>query len=101
MSRLGVERMNGQRGDGWDRKIEAILDRFDFGRCVIYLRATGCGNLPGLGGGKLLSVGEGELRRLAGKLLRQVADDPEPASRASAAGMVALKSEGELHLLFS
>jgi hypothetical protein len=94
--------MTGLQGADWGKKIEAILDRFDFGRCVIYLRATGGqpARWPG-GAAGLLSPGEGELRRLAGKLLHLVTADPEPVSHACAAGMVALKSDDELHLYFS
>jgi hypothetical protein len=93
--------MSGERGDDWDRKIAAILDGFDFGHCIIYLKATGWQGLLSAGGHGLLCPGEAELRRLAGKLLRLVADNPEPVNHSCAAGLVAMKSEEELSLYFA
>jgi hypothetical protein len=92
--------MTQPRGE-WGRKIETILGGFDFDRCVLYLRATRWQADRSPGTQALLFPGETELRRLAGKLLRTVADDPDPVSHATAAGMVALKSDDELHLYFA
>ena len=39
--------------------------------------------------------------KMGSLVCRTVADDPDPVSHASAAGMVALKSDDELHLYFA
>jgi hypothetical protein len=94
--------MAGRRGEGWGRKIEAALDRFDFDQCIAFRNSAHGRNDPSASGDPaLLFPGEAGLRRLASKLLRQVADDPAPSSHACAAGLVALKHEGELRLLLA
>jgi hypothetical protein len=92
--------MSQKQRDDWCRQIEAVLDRFDFEQCIS-TRSAGMrpSRSPADGDTLLFSV-EGELRRLAARLLRRVIDNPEPVSHACAAGMVALKHDGELQLLF-
>jgi hypothetical protein len=92
--------MSEQQGDGLCRQIEAVLDRFDFEQCISTRSAGMRPSRSPAEGDTLLFPREGELRRLAARLLRQVVDNPEPVSHACAAGMVALKHDGELQLLF-
>jgi hypothetical protein len=92
--------MSHKQRDDWSRQIEDVLDRFDFEKCFSTKTA---GLRPArfpAEGDTLLFSAEGELRRLAARLLRRVVDNPEPVSHACAAGMVALKHDGELQLLF-
>jgi hypothetical protein len=92
--------MSQKQRDDWSRQIEDVLDRFDFEQCLS-TRTAGWrpARFPADGDTLLFST-EGELRRLAGRLLRRVVDNPEPVSHVCAAGMVALKHDGELQLLF-
>jgi hypothetical protein len=97
---LEARQMSQKQRDDWCRQIEAVLDRFDFEQCFS-TRSAGLrpSRSPADGDTRLFSA-EGELRRLAARLLRRVVDNPEPVSYTCAAGMVALKHDGELQLLF-